>query len=318
MTGAQLPLLTFIGVAGSILGTGALVYELFFRYREEVGQRLTSEFGRRPSAAAEQTRLFKDFSKLAQQSAVDDQVREHPLERIIDQAGLAWSVRSLLAGSFALAAAAGLAGGFWFQWWLAGLAAFLLALPVPTVGVSVCRQKRLTRLRQQLPDAFETMSRTIRAGQTVTGAFQTVADDFEAPLSDEFAWCAEQQKLGLSQEIALRELAQRTGIPELQMLVVALLVQRQSGGSPVAMLDNLAAVVRTRIELQEKIATLTAEGRMQAAVLLLLPPLLLAAISFLNPEYVEKLWDRPMLLAGMLGSELVGIAWIRRILKLEF
>jgi tight adherence protein B len=70
--------------------------------------------------------------------------------------------------------------------------------------------------------------------------------------------------------------------------------------------------------MQEKIRTLTAEGRMQAAVLLLMPPLLMAVITLLNPDYVAKLWERPELLGGMLVSELIGVAWIRQILRLEF
>lgn len=314
----QIPLLTFAAVAAATLGVGLLVYEWFFRYRDEVDNRLDEEFGRTPSSSSEQTRLFKDLSKLARQTEEESENRLSPLERLIEQSGMAVTVRQLLTTSSGLSAAAAvIALAATLQWWVALVAAALL-FPVPLLFVSIQRERRLNRLRQQLPDAFEMMSRTIRAGQTVTRAFQTVADDFEAPISDEFAWCFEQQNLGLPPEVALKDLARRSGVAELQMLVVALLVQRQSGGSPVEMLDNLATVVRKRIELQEKIKTLTAEGRMQAAVLLLLPPLLLAIISTLNPEYVAKLWTRPVLLAAMLGSELMGIAWIRRILRLEF
>jgi tight adherence protein B len=217
-----------------------------------------------------------------------------------------------------IAAATGLIAALATMIWWFALAAATLAFPVPLLFVAIRREQRLSRLRHQLPDAFEMMSRPIRAGQTVTRSFQTVADDFESPISDEFAWCFEQQNLGLPQDIALRDLARRCGVAELQMLVVALLVQRQSGGSPVELLDNLALVVRRRIALQERIKTLTAEGRMQAAVLLLLPPLLLTAISFLNPDYVASLWDRPLLLLSLLGSELLGVIWIRRILMLDF
>jgi tight adherence protein B len=315
---ATLPLLIFASVSAAVVGAGLLIYELFFRHRDEVTQRLHEEFGQPRGGSSQQTRLFKDLSKLAVQSSDVAESRGDRLQRAIEQAGLSLSAWQLLSASAAAAlCAALLAAAFTTTWWKVAASA-MLVFPVPGFFVMVRRDRRLTLLRQQLPDAFEMMSRSIRAGQTVTRSFQTVADDFEAPISDEFAWCFEQQNLGLPHEIALRDLARRCGVAELQMLVVALLVQRQSGGSPVELLDNLASVVRQRIHLQEKIRTLTAEGRMQALVLLLLPPLLLAAISSLNPEYVATLWDRPGLLLGMLGSELLGMLWIRRILSLEF
>jgi tight adherence protein B len=169
-----------------------------------------------------------------------------------------------------------------------------------------------------LPEAFEMMSRAIKSGQTVSGAFQVVARDFASPLKEEFAYCHEQQCLGLPQDVALRELARRTSVMELQMLVVAILVQRQSGGNPVLLLENLASVVRKRLRLKTKVKALTGEGRMQALVLLLLPPLLLAAIYFLNRSYAEKLLEHPELLWGMAGSEAVGAFCIWKILNFGY
>jgi tight adherence protein B len=317
MTG-QLPIVVFLAVSAAIVGLGLLVYEWFFKHRDEVRQRLQSEFGPSRFDLSERTRLFKDLSKLAHQSADAGPDIEDRLQRTLEQSGLTISLRSLVLAGVGCAATAGLALALaTMTWWIA-LAAALPAFCVPLLFVAIRREQRLSKLRCQLPDAFEMMSRSIRAGQTVTRAFQTVADDFESPISDEFAWCFEQQNLGLPQDVALRDLARRCGVAELQMLVVALLVQRQSGGSPVELLDNLALVVRRRITLQERIKTLTAEGRMQAGVLLLLPPLLLTAISSLNPDYVAALWDRPLLLLGLLGSELLGVIWIRRILMLDF
>lgn len=318
MSLSQLPLLTLFAAAAVIVCVGLLVYEWLFRYRDQLGERLASDFGDSQSETVERTRLFKDLSKLARQTDEDTEDHARSLDRLIEQSGLTVSVRQLLASCIVSAGVGGLIAGLTSGWWLAALIACVVMLPAPLLFVAVQRERRLQRLRLQLPDAFEMMSRSIRAGQTVTAAFSTVADDFEPPIADEFAWCFEQQNLGLPQEVALRDLARRSGVPELQMLVVALLVQRQFGGSPVELLDNLASVVRRRIELQEKIKTLTAEGRMQAAVLLLLPPLLLWVITMLNPDYVSKLWTRPALLGGMFVSMLLGVLWIRRILRLEF
>lgn len=318
MNPAQLSLLTFIAVAAAIIGLGLLIYDVFFKYRDQVDQRLDEEFRQASLNSRQQTKLFKDLSKLARENEDQEDDRRGSLERAIEQAGLSFRPSQVVLACLIVSALGGSAAAvFSGTWWIAS-AAFLITLPTPLLFVMIQRDRRLTKLRNQLPDAFEMMSRSISAGQTVTRAFQTVAEDFESPIAEEFAWCSEQQNLGLSQDVALRDLARRSGVAELQMLVVALLVQRQSGGSPVELLDNLASVVRQRIEMKERIKTLTAEGRIQALVLLLMPPLLLAIIAMLNPEYVSTLWERPRLLAGMAGSELLGIIWIRRILALEF
>ena len=318
MNPAQLSLLAFVAVAATIIGLGLLIYDLFFKYRDQVDKRLDEDFRRGPVSSRGQTKLFKDLSKFAEQS--EDQIEDprDSLLRAIEQAGLDVRPSQVILACLAVATTTGSAAALLTGTWWVATTGFVLTLPLPLLTVMLQRDRRLAKLRSQLPDAFEMMSRSISAGQTVNRAFQTVAEDFESPISDEFAWCAEQQKLGLSQDLALRDLARRAGVPELQMLVVALLVQRQSGGSPVELLDNLASMVRQRIEMQERIKSLTAEGRVQAAVLLLMPPLLLAVIAALNPEYVSVLWDRPRLLAAMAGSELMGIVWIRRILALEF
>ncbi|HUQ68633.1 MAG TPA: type II secretion system F family protein [Planctomycetaceae bacterium] len=318
MIETSLPLLAFAGVAGLMACLARIIYDWLFGYCDAVGARLSEEFGAGPSQPSEQIRLFKDLSKFARQSEEETQNQGTWLERVVEQSGWTISVRQVLVASVAGATfLAGVLSALAQPWWVAALG-FALALPIPVLLVAMQRERRLNKLRQQLPDAFEMMSRTIRAGQTVTRAFQTVADDFQPPIAEEFAWCFEQQNFGLPQDLALQDLARRSGITELRMLVVALLVQRQSGGSPVELLDNLAAVVRKRIEMQEKIRTLTAEGRLQATVLLIMPPLLMAVITMLNPGYVDKLWERPELLAGMLVSELIGVAWIRQILRLEF
>ena len=96
-----------------------------------------------------------------------------------------------------------------------------------------------------------------------------------APISTEFAVCFEQQNLGIDSETSLRDLAQRTGLLELKILVVGVIVQEQTGGNLADMLDKLSAVIRERYRLRGVIKTLTAEGRMQATLLLGLPPALL-------------------------------------------
>ena len=135
---------------------------------------------------------------------------------------------------------------------------------------------------------------------------------------DRHALCFEQQNLGLSPELALRDMARRTGLLEIKIFVLAILVQQQTGGNLAELLDRLAALIRDRFRIRGKIKTLTAEGRMQAAVLLGLPPALFLVVLFLNRGYAQILLDHPSLLVGMFISELIGWLWIRRIIHFDF
>jgi tight adherence protein B len=100
--------------------------------------------------------------------------------------------------------------------------------------------------------------------------------------------------------------------------VLALLVQQQSGGNLAELLDKLATVIRERFRIRGKIRSLTAEGRMQALVLLILPVLLMFILMLLNREYADALAKAPGMIAGMLGAEFIGALWIRKIVNFDF
>jgi tight adherence protein B len=95
-------------------------------------------------------------------------------------------------------------------------------------------------------------------------------------------------------------------------------VQLQTGGNLAELLDKLSAVIRERFQIHGQIRTLTAEGRMQAAVLLVLPLLMFGLILFFNPEYAGLLLARPELIVGCLASEAIGALWIRQIINFDF
>jgi tight adherence protein B len=202
-------------------------------------------------------------------------------------------------------------------WWIGGIVGLTAGAAPPTYLRARCRRRR-DKLCQQLPEAFDLMSRAIRAGQTVAGAFQIVGRDLEPPISVEFSHCYEQQNLGRSPDLALRDLARRTGVMELQMFVVALLVQRQSGGNMAELLNNLSGVVRKRIRLKGRVKALTGEGRMQAVVLTILPLAVFAAMLSLNRPYTQTLLDRPQVLGGIVICQVVGALWIRHIVNVDY
>jgi tight adherence protein B len=193
----------------------------------------------------------------------------------------------------------------------------LIGAAVPVVYVNMKRNQRQEKLLSQLPDAFDLMSRVIRAGQTMSQGLQAVSDEFSPPIAGEFAFCYEQQNLGLSSETAMRELARRTGLVELKIFVLAMLVQQQTGGNLAEMLDKLSAIVRERYKMRGKVKALTAEGRMQAMVLLGLPPGMFLLMLLLNRQFAGILLEYPPLLWGIVISESIGALWIRKIVNFD-
>jgi tight adherence protein B len=149
-------------------------------------------------------------------------------------------------------------------------------------------------------------------------AMASVSDEFKAPVSLEFAYCVEQQNLGLAPEFALRDLARRTGLIEIKIFVLAMLVHRQTGGNLAELLDKLATIVRSRYRLRAKVKGLTAEGRMQGLILLALPVLIYVAMLFVNRPYAIKLLQLPALLIVSLTMMTLGALWIRKIVNFDF
>jgi tight adherence protein B len=188
---------------------------------------------------------------------------------------------------------------------------------LPLVYVAAKRRARREKLLAQLPSAFELMARVIRVGQSVPQALQAVADSFEDPIAGEFANCQKRQNLGLRPEITFHELAQRTGILEMRIFVMALLIQRQTGGNLAEVLERLAALIRERQRLRRRVRALTAEGRLQGVTLLVLPFVVFAAMMAVNRTYAEALLQHTSLLAGMGVAMGVGAVWIRKIVNFE-
>ena len=121
----------------------------------------------------------------------------------------------------------------------------------------------------------------------------------------------------MSAEYAFHNLARRTGLLEIKIFVMGLLIQRQTGGSMTSLLNNLSSVVRKRFQLESKISSLTAEGRMQAWILIALPVLLYGAMLIVNRPYALKLFNQPIIPIAALISVVIGSLWIKTIIRLK-
>jgi tight adherence protein B len=314
MSPASIVLLTFFGAGLLVIGTAGALYDTVFRYRTLLKGRLSEIAG---EATGDRGSLLIDFKQIAAQASHAQGNWRFRLRNFVQQADLPVDLRTLVAVSASLCAGlATVAGMILKNWWLppCGL---VVGIAAPFIYVHVKRVRRLRKMSWQLPDAFDVIGRGVRTGQTLSSAFQTIADEFDPPIADEFRNCYEQQNLGMSYDAALRDLARRTPMMELRILVVALLVQSRSGGNLTALLASLSTMVRKRLKMQQRMRSLTGEGRMQAAILMVLPILAFFILLVVAPDYSAELLARPWLLLTTGGAQLLGAVWIRQIVRFE-
>jgi len=309
---------TFVASSLGVTAAWILAMELGLRDRLRIKKRIETLSVDRSDKSARRSSLFKDLKLIQAETAKTEHNLWQRFRSIVEQSGVDVAPERLLIIALVAGLTAGILATAIARNWLVVLAVISLAGAAPIVYVQRRRNVRIHRLLKQLPGAFEMMSRAVRAGQTMGGAVQLIADHSKPPISDEFGLCREQQNLGLPQDVALKDLARRTGVMELQMFVVAMLVQRQSGGNPVEVLNNLSMMIRKRLRLASKVRALTGEGRMQAVVLTILPIIAFAALYVLNREYVQVLLDRPKLLGGLFVAQVLGALWIRRIINFSY
>jgi tight adherence protein B len=313
MSISYLTLMTFASTALLVVSLGMLLYDWMFRYRAVVRERMKSLAMQ--DVPEHNIYLFKnrgrnDVSQISERSAFDQ------LGQLLEQAGMSCSIGSFAVWSLIAGILCG-GIGLWFSAWV-GAALLSIGMGLPVLYAIARRHARRRKLCRQLPDAFQMISRAVRSGQTVPSALKIIADDFDAPLSNEFSLCYEQQNFGVSREVALRKLAKRVGVMELQIFVVALLVQAKSGGNLVELLDNLSITIRNRLKLSDRVRALTGEGRMQAIILLLLPTASLVGIFLLSPEYAAGILQWPKLLAFTAAAQAAGAFWIRKIISIQY
>jgi tight adherence protein B len=249
-------------------------------------------------------------------AAVPAAVARRGLQGLLDRAGVRLSVRGLLVVMAALGLPLGVAG-FWLSGLPLGVPATLAGAALPLLYLRARHKARREKLLKQLPAGFDLMARVLRAGHSVPQALQAVVGAVDQPLAGEFAHCERQQSLGLRPELTFQDLAQRTGIVEVRIFVMAMLIQRQVGGNLSEVLERLAMLIRARLRLRGQVRTLTAEGRLQGLTLMVLPFLMFGAMMFINRSYALVLFQHVPLLIGMGVSMLVGALWIRKIVNFE-
>ncbi|MGX4641100.1 type II secretion system F family protein [Massilia sp. SYSU DXS3249] len=196
----------------------------------------------------------------------------------------------------------------------------LLALGIPYCLLRRARTQRLRRIEYQLPDAADFIARALRAGHSFTNVLQIVGNELPEPLSSEFRVAREEINYGVPMDEALHNMAERIPLTDLRYLIIAVLIQRESGGNLAEILGNISTIIRSRLKLVAQVRVLSAEGRMSAWILGLLPVAVSLMLTVVNPEYVSMLWTDPSgirMLWYAAGMILFGVVWLRRVIRIR-
>jgi tight adherence protein B len=196
----------------------------------------------------------------------------------------------------------------------------LIGACVPILVHANLRSKRMHRFDEQLPDALDLISRALRAGHAFPSALQMVATEAQDPVASEFQTTSEEINYGVAAGDAMLNLATRVPSMDLRYFVIAVLLQRETGGNLAELLDNLSGLIRSRFKLMGRVRVLAAEGKLSAYILVALPFATALLIYMVNPKFLSLLWTDPAgsKLAGVaLAMMVVGAFWMSRIVKIR-
>lgn len=189
---------------------------------------------------------------------------------------------------------------------------------VPVVAAMMARSRRQTLVMQQIPPMLEELGRAAKTGRSVEQCIQLVADDTPAPLGEELQLIAGRLKMGVPLKDAVRDLPYRTGVMTLSLMNTTLIVQQQTGGDLVTVLNRLSHAIRDRLAFLGRLQAATAASRATATLMIVLPPAILAFFLFRDPQYFQNLmssaWGRNATLIAI-ALEVIGAVWVLRILK---
>jgi tight adherence protein B len=203
---------------------------------------------------------------------------------------------------------------------LLAIALGVLAAFLPVLVVMRIRTQRLRRFEAQFPDAIDLLARAIRAGHAFNTGVKMIADEMSAPVGKEFQRVFEEQNYGLPMKSALMNLLERVQLLDLKMFVVAVLIQRQSGGNLAELLAKIAHTIRERFRIFRQLKVHTAQAKLTGIILMCLPPVMGAITLALNFEYMKIIFQDPWgirLLIAAAVLQLVGLLWIRKIVNIE-
>jgi tight adherence protein B len=203
---------------------------------------------------------------------------------------------------------------------LIGIGIALALAFLPWWLFNLLKKRRLDHIEEQLPDAIQMLAGTIKAGLSLSSAFRQITAELQAPLAQEFQTLLHEQRLGVSLDDALENLTHRVPIQPIHLMVSAMRIANETGGGLAETLERSAVTLRSQHAMERKIRALTAQGKMQAWVVGLMPVFLLYVLTQMEPEAMQLLWTTRIgwgVIASVIVLEFFGIWFIRKIVAID-
>lgn len=200
------------------------------------------------------------------------------------------------------------------------LVAAIFSLIAPIIWLHKQKTKYLDDFEEQLPEALEMMSRSLRTGYPFIQSLKIISTEMEGPISKEFGITYEELNYGREVDIAFALMIKRVPSMSLSAMATAILIQRETGGNLSEVLLNISSVLRSRFKLQRTVKTLSAEGVFSAWVLCSIPFFMFLMFNLIDPHHFDALYEHPggyklFYVIGLL--EVIAIFWIRKIITID-
>jgi tight adherence protein B len=239
---------------------------------------------------------------------------------VLSQAGIATKPGQILLSIAVTALATYLVAYAFFGTVLLSVASAIVIGSIPIFTIYYRRRSRLRSFEKNFPEAIDLLSRAVRAGHALYNGMEIVGQEMNEPLAGEFRKTFEEQRLGLQFREALINLTKRVPLQDVRFFAAALIIQEESGGNLAEILGNLSSTVRDRFKIRGEVRVRTAQGRLTAAILMALPPLILILLNFMNPGYCKALFTDTYgitALASAAGLQVIGGFLLWKIVSID-
>ena len=248
---------------------------------------------------------------------LDDILLQMPANRILDLSIAIAAVSFILFGGLSSFLSSEVN---WIRSVAVGTVAAVIAFLTPTFYLRMQRKQRLAKFIEQLEDALISMSSALKAGFSIIQALENVAAENRHPISFEFTLLLQELRLGVQFDTALRKMADRLGSQDFELVAVAIITARQTGGELTGVLEQLAGVIRERMRIMQRVRALTFQGRMQAWLIASVPFVLMFAMMRLAPDLMDAFFGSLVgivVLLAVVVMVVCGFLWIRKITTID-
>ena len=200
------------------------------------------------------------------------------------------------------------------------VAAFAGGVLLGLIFLNIYIKRRQKAFTNQLGDMLTMVANALRAGFSFMQAFELIAREMDAPVGREVQKVVSEVNIGVDLDTALDNMQKRVDSPDFELVVTAVVIQRQVGGNLAQILDTISETIHERIRMRREVMALTAQGRASGMVLAVLPLIIAVILSFVNPQYLQPLFHEPlgrMAIVAAIVLEIVGYMVIRKIVDIK-